>query len=177
MSSDLENLNAMEPESATEFLYQLAYCSILKQEMDEGAVRAMVAQAQRNNLANNITGMLMVEQGLVIQWLEGTKTTVRALWAKLQDDPRHHCIVELLHRNYAQERLFPDWAMHRTTRQEMLDIIHSAREKASGDEPSPWAGAIATMCILIDPAYAATYSAAMRNQATSQALPQSRSAA
>ncbi len=177
MMNDSNNLNAMSPENASEFLYQLSYCSILKQEMDEAAVRAMVSQAQRKNVAQNITGMLMIEKGLVIQWLEGPKATVRALWDRLQADPRHHCIVELLHRNFATERLFPDWSMQRATRQEMLEIIHDARVKASAGEPSPWAGAISTMCILLDPTHAATYGEAMRNQAASPAQLESRIAA
>jgi hypothetical protein len=161
--SDTTNQNAMEPENAAAFFYQMAYCSILKQQLDAVSVQEIVAQAQRNNLANNITGLLMIEQGLVIQWLEGSKADVRKLWAKLQDDPRHHCIVELLHRNFAQERLFPNWSMQRTSRQEMLEIIHSAREQSERGEPSPWAGAIATMCILIDPEYAKSYGAAMQS--------------
>jgi Sensors of blue-light using FAD len=159
------NQEPIAPENASACLYQMAYCSILKQELDAASVQEIVAQAQRNNLASNITGMLMIEQGLVIQWLEGSKADVRTLWAKLQRDPRHHCIVELLHRHVAQERLFPDWSMQRTNRQEMLEIIHSAREQAQRGEPSPWAGAIATMCILMDPDYAKSYGAALQNQA------------
>jgi hypothetical protein len=158
----LSNPDAVQIETEdVSFLYQMAYCSILTQEQDEPAIKAMVAQAQRNNLAHNITGMLMIEQGLVIQWIEGKKADVRALWAKLQDDPRHHCLVELIHRSFVTERLFPDWSMQRTTREEMLGIIHSARDLANGDKPSPWAGALAVMCILIDPQYAQNYGKAM----------------
>jgi Sensors of blue-light using FAD len=158
----LSNSDAIQSDAEdVTFLYQMAYCSILTQEQDEAAIKAMVAQAQRNNLAHNITGMLMIEQGLVIQWIEGKKADVRALWAKLQEDPRHHCIVELIHRNFVKERLFPDWSMQRTTREEMLAIIHSARDLANGDKPSPWAGALAVMCILIDPQYAQNYGKAM----------------
>ena len=167
----------VESQDNTEFLYQLSYCSILKQGMSEREILDLVAHAQRSNQANEITGMLMIDQGLVIQWLEGKKSVVRALWQKLQVDSRHHCLVELLHRNFAKDRLFPDWSMHRATRQEMLDIVHSAREKAQEGEPTPWAGAIATMCILIDPQYAKNYAATMQDPASLAPAAQSGSAA
>ena len=157
-------LNQTESENDIGFLYQLAYCSVLTQQLDDAAVQAIVDHAQQNNVANNITGLLMIEQGLVIQWLEGKKSDVRRLWAKLQEDPRHHCLVELLHRDFAETRLFPDWSMQRTTREEMLEIVHGARKQAESSEPSPWAGAIGTMCLLIDPDYAKTYGAALLNQ-------------
>jgi Sensors of blue-light using FAD len=155
---------------SSEVLYQLAYCSVLKQQMDAGALQNLVEVAQRNNIKNDITGMLLIEQGLVVQWLEGKEATVRRLWAKLQTDSRHHCLVELLHRSFIKERLFPDWAMHRTTREEMLTIIHGAREQAENSESSPWAGAIATMCLLIDPEYAKNYGAALQGQSTSMTV-------
>lgn len=165
MKNEENDLTAGEPEDHVDFFYQLAYCSVLKQQQDEQMVHDIVIQAQKNNAANNITGMLMIEQGLVIQWLEGKKADVRALWDKLQEDTRHHCMVELLHRNFAKERLFPDWSMQRTTRQEMLAIVHSAREAANSQQPTPWAGAIATLCILIDPEYAKNYGLILQKQA------------
>lgn len=161
---DVKNHDGTDPENNTALLYQMAYCSVLKQQLDAQAVQQIVTQAQQSNSANNITGMLMIEQGLVIQWLEGEQASVRTLWSKLQKDSRHHCMVELLHRDFVPKRLFPDWSMHRTTREEMLSIVHSAREQAESGAPSPWAGAIATMCILIDPEYAKTYGAALHSQ-------------
>lgn len=147
--------NHSESHDDTAFFYQLAYCSVLTQDLNAVATHQIIEQSRRNNAANGITGMLMIDNGLVIQWLEGSKAQVRKLWATLQDDPRHHCLVELLHRDFADERLFPDWTMQRATREEMLAIVHSAREQAEAGEPSPWADAIATLCMLIDPDYAA----------------------
>lgn len=161
----VKNHDGTGPEIHIESFYQIAYCSVLKQQMDEADVQQMVAHSQRNNQARGITGMMMIDQGLVIQWLEGSKDDVRQLWAKLQKDNRHHCIVQLLQRDFTDTRLFPDWSMQRTTREDMLAIVHSARENAERGEPTPWAGAIATMCILIDPEYAKTYGAALSNQA------------
>ena len=168
---DIENHDGTDSENNSELLYQVAYCSVLKQHMDTAAVQEIVTHAQRNNLANHITGMLMIEQGLVIQWLEGDLSAVKKLWRKLQADTRHYCMVELLHRDFVKQRLFPDWSMHRATREEMLAIVHTAREQAESGEPTPWAGAIATLCILIDPEYAKSYGATLHNPAVA-ALPQ-----
>jgi hypothetical protein len=141
-------------------LYQIAYCSVLTHAMDAQQIAHLFAQAQRNNATRHISGLLMIDGLLVIQWLEGDKAVVRALWAKILKDQRHHCIVELLHRDYQKQRLFPDWCMREATRQEMLAIVHNARELSDSVLPSPWAGAISTLCILLDPAYAQSYAAA-----------------
>ena len=135
---------------AKPYVYQLAYCSLLKVAMSEQALEALVSKAQESNLALGITGMLMMDEGVVVQWIEGDKAQVRALWSKLQRDPRHYCIVELLHRNYQESRLYPDWSMHRASRQEMLQIVHQARDQGNYGVPNPWAPAIEKLCELID---------------------------
>jgi Sensors of blue-light using FAD len=142
-------------------IYQMAYCSVLSQPLDEAALASLVAEAEENNARRNITGTMMIDQGLVIQWLEGAKSDVRALWAKLLEDKRHQCIVELMHRNFADERLFPDWAMQRASRQDMLNIIHGARERAQQGIPTAWANALSSLCTLLDPDNAKTYDAAL----------------
>ena len=143
---------------------QLAYCSVLTQQLGDAEVQAIVDHARQSNVANNITGPLMIEHRLVIQWLEGKKSDVRKLWANLKDGPRHHCLVELLHRDFADTCLLPNWSMQRTTREEMLEIVHGARKQAESSEPSPWAATIGTMCLLIDPEYAKTHGAALLNR-------------
>ena len=102
------------------YLYQLVYSSVLKQSLTQSQTNALVENAQRANQAAGITGILMMDDGIVVQWLEGNKAAVRALWARLQHDPRHHCIVELLHREYQGKRLYPDWSMHQASLQDML---------------------------------------------------------
>ncbi len=146
-------------------LYQLAYCSVLKKPLTAQEAQGLVAHAQQHNAAQRITGMMMMDHGLVVQWLEGEYDTVRALWKRIQQDPRHHCIVELLHRNYQEQRLFPDWSMRYASRSEMLAIVHNARELAHKPDglPSPWAGAMSALCILIDPEYASAYAPVMRS--------------
>ena len=143
--------------------YQLVYCSILKKGMTAQEIDQLVAHAQATNKQNDVTGLLMIDNGLVVQWIEGRRDVVRGLWDKLLRDTRHYCIVELLHRDFQEQRLYPDWSMKPTTRQEMLAIVHSAREAAQSPTgwPNPWADAIGALCILIDPEYSKAYAQAM----------------
>jgi Sensors of blue-light using FAD len=132
------------------YIYQLAYCSVLTAALPVADRQNLVAKAQQYNLAAGITGLLMMDQSVVVQWLEGDKAAVRKLWGSLQRDTRHHCLVELLHREYQETRLYPNWSMHHATRQEMLEIIHQARDQANYGIPNPWEPAIAKLCELID---------------------------
>jgi hypothetical protein len=138
-------------------IYQLLYCSVFKAVPSVLDIDALVSKAQSNNLRDGITGMLMLDAGLVIQWLEGPRHAVRALWARLLADPRHHCIVELIHRDYPEQRLFPDWTMRHTSRTDMLAIVRNAHEVAQLGMPSPWSGALASLTILLEPEYAKTH--------------------
>lgn len=143
--------------------YQMAYCSIFKQAMTAPEIAALIAQAQTANACNNITGLLMIDDRLVVQWIEGRRDAVRNLWDKILKDPRHYCIVELLHRDFQEKRTYPSWSMQPTTRKDMLAIVHSAREAAQspiGGPPNPWADAISTLCILLDPEYSQAYAQA-----------------
>ncbi len=131
--------------------YQLAYCSLLKEPLSTEQIDALVLDAQQRNARNDVTGLLMIDQGIVVQWIEGRRDMVRQLWDKLLMDPRHHCIVQLMHLDFQEQRVYPDWAMQRATRQDIVSIVRSAKELADMQLglPNPWAGAIAALSTLI----------------------------
>ena len=54
--------------------------------------------------------MLLYKDGCFMQALEGEEPVVKALYAKICRDPRHHRIIPLIHEPIA-ERYFPDSAM------------------------------------------------------------------
>jgi Sensors of blue-light using FAD len=146
--------------------YQLAYCSILKEPMSPQAMQTLVEKAQISNARSEVTGLMMVDNLLVVQWIEGRRAAVRSLWDKLQTDPRHHCIVQLLHRDFQEQRMYPNWAMQLTSRSDMLAILHDARASANKPFglPSPWAPAISALCLLIDPEFAQNYASLPESQ-------------
>lgn len=111
----------------------------------------------------------MRDNNLIIQWFEGTREAVNQLWLNIQRDTRHHCIVQLIHRQDASKRLFEHWSLQTASRNEMIAIIGQARqqaEKLQGDDSNPWRHAISTLSILLDPDLSALYSQA--TQAPSQ---------
>lgn len=143
-------------EEFEEHLYQMAYCSVACSPITPALLKDILTKANAHNSAHGITGTLMADQGLFIQWLEGPKQAVRDLWARILDDPRHHCIVELMHNDSWTTRMFPNWSMSISSREDMLEIVHEARDSAQ-ETQSPWAPAIATLCILLDTNYSQAY--------------------
>ncbi len=130
-------------------LSRLAYCSVLTSDLTPDAIASLIGQAQHNNAQSGITGQLMIDQNLVIQWIEGPKVAIDSLWQRLQADTRHHCLVQLLHAANAPERVFAAWAMRRATRQEMIELIKQAQMLAA--TAGPWSAAIGILRELVEP--------------------------
>jgi len=64
---------------------------------------------QRNN-ADGITGALYYDDDQFFQVLEGEEAAVRATFARIGRDPRHHSVA-VLSDGPADSRLFAGWAM------------------------------------------------------------------
>lgn len=73
-------------------------------------IESILASAQNNNPALNITGALLYSGGYFCQVIEGEEDPLEALFETIQMDPRHEDVVVL---NYEQidARIFGDWAM------------------------------------------------------------------
>lgn len=65
---------------------------------------------QINNLLYNITGILLYNEGNVIQYIEGHKDNVIKLFNNILNDNRHTRIIKLL-QNQINIRNFPNWSM------------------------------------------------------------------
>jgi Sensors of blue-light using FAD len=138
-----------QPECASP-VDQIAYCSLASP-----AVKALGMISQWQAQAG-ITGLLMWEGRLLIHWLEGAPEQIEAMWEQVQNDPQQHCVVRLLHRQGAPKRLFADWKMRQTSRQDMIVIVREIKEQASRESDSnsaalQWQHAISTLSILLDP--------------------------
>ncbi len=71
---------------------------------------AILAESQRNNARDGLTGALAAHDERFIQVLEGPGQTLDGLLRRLEGDPRHRNIV-VLDRRPIGERMFGDWAM------------------------------------------------------------------
>jgi hypothetical protein len=128
---------------------RIAYCSLASPSV---YALSLLSQLKEQR---DITGLLIWEGRLLIHWLEGAPSQIEALWAEVQNDPQQHCVVQLLHQPFHAKRLFADWQMRQTSRQEMMVIVRKAKEQASHagenqEQALPW-HAISTLSILLNP--------------------------
>jgi hypothetical protein len=70
----------------------------------------ILAQAQANNPAQGITGVLCQGQGFFFQVIEGERSRVNALYRRIVADTRHND-VDMLHYEEITERRFGQWSM------------------------------------------------------------------
>ena len=91
-------------------LLRLVYMSQAHTGMPLEALSSLLVKARAANEARLITGALLYQDQVFFQLLEGPEAEVRALYSKIEQDPRHFgCQVLLDYQT--NERLFPDWSM------------------------------------------------------------------
>ncbi len=133
---------------------QMAYCCIASREIGSLGIIASIQKANQAGAADAISGILMWDERLMIHWLEGTAQALDGLWQQVQNDASQHCVVLLMRRRNAPARLFPNWRIQATHRQDMMAVVREAKAQASRD-PDPqalqWQHAISTLSILLDP--------------------------
>jgi len=73
-------------------------------------VGQIIGAAIRRNRTVGVTGLLLVIQGHFIQALEGNIDAVRATYARISMDHRHHDL-HIISQGPAEQRLFGEWNM------------------------------------------------------------------
>ena len=71
---------------------------------------AILAQSQRNNERDSLTGVLAAHRERYVQAVEGAPVALDSLLRRLQDDPRHR-ELKLIGRELITARLFDGWSM------------------------------------------------------------------
>jgi hypothetical protein len=56
-------------------------------------VDAILLTAIRHNATVDVTGLLVASPGRYVQWLEGPRAAVLALYERIRLDPRHHDVA------------------------------------------------------------------------------------
>ncbi len=74
------------------------------------SLAVILAESQRNNDRNGLTGALAAHRDRYIQVIEGPAQALDALQRRLEGDPRHRDIV-LIDREGIPARLFSRWGM------------------------------------------------------------------
>lgn len=117
MTPNDENAERQDPDTGLreEPLAQLVYRSAATGPMGQGELAHLLMQARTRNEAEQLTGLLVFDQGRFVQWLEGPSSGVERVWQSISRDSRH-AEVERLHTPWHPERLFPEWRMEFGTR-------------------------------------------------------------
>lgn len=90
--------------------HTLVYLSHTKPELSIKELQNIAHSSTQNNTLNAITGILLYDNTVFLQILEGKKKNVLSLITKIQQDPRHHQL-NILYNAPLIQRNFPQWSM------------------------------------------------------------------
>ncbi|MCL1038406.1 BLUF domain-containing protein [Shewanella submarina] len=88
----------------------LIYISREAEGMNSDTLTQLLSKTRVSNKANEITGMLLYQDGCFMQVLEGAKAAICELFEKIAKDSRHEK-VDLLILEAAERRYFEEWSM------------------------------------------------------------------
>ena len=91
-------------------LYQIIYVSSAIEAVDRSTYQNIALNAVKYNQGVDITGMMILYNGAIIQVLEGSKDTVTSLYEKIFLDQRHKNPITL-YGDVIEKRDFPNWSM------------------------------------------------------------------
>ena len=91
-------------------LVRLLYVSRPVGPITTTVTASILEKSYTNNKNANITGILCQGSGLWLQVLEGERSQVNLLYARIMSDRNHHN-VELLSMEEISQRLFGQWSM------------------------------------------------------------------
>jgi len=91
-------------------MFYLIYISTAVELMKQEDLRSILADSRRNNLRDEITGILLYSEGIFMQAMEGKEDLVMALYRKIEQDTRHKNMIMLIS-DEIKERIFPEWSM------------------------------------------------------------------
>ncbi|WP_321309168.1 BLUF domain-containing protein [Marinifilum fragile] len=91
-------------------LIHIVYVSFSRNQLSELELDELLSEIRPKNLATGITGLLLYNDEIFIQVIEGESDTIHDLYDRLQKDKRHTNIVKILEERIDQ-RSFPNWSM------------------------------------------------------------------
>jgi len=91
-------------------MHHLIYLSQATVPFDGPQLEHLLGQARRFNAAHGLTGILLYGNEQFFQVLEGDEPTIRSLYHRICQDPRHRNVTTYADKAIAV-RSFPDWQM------------------------------------------------------------------
>ncbi|MBN2897100.1 MAG: BLUF domain-containing protein [Campylobacterales bacterium] len=93
-----------------EALIALLYISRGDPTLEFLEIQAILTLSARNNRARGLTGALIYDGTYFMQYLEGERAQIEALYAHIKKDPRHHDVTTVIH-DPIDARRFEAWTM------------------------------------------------------------------
>ena len=91
-------------------LLAITYTSEAVQLHTEEMRLRLMRECELRNANQGITGLLLYQEGHFLQYIEGEPEIVRAVYARISQDRRHHNVF-LLNEEILLQRQFPEWSM------------------------------------------------------------------
>ena len=91
-------------------LYCLVFTSVATRKIIDEDLKRLLAKSRQNNLALNITGMLLYLDPYFMQILEGNERIVHEKFNIISNNEMHHK-VSLIYKQSIKERSFSKWTM------------------------------------------------------------------
>jgi len=91
-------------------VYQIIYTSAATEALDDAAMRKLAISASERNSEVGITGVLLFNDGSILQVLEGDELTVKILIESIKNDTRHTGVMIMIERT-SERREFSKWFM------------------------------------------------------------------
>lgn len=91
-------------------IFQLCYTSTAARDMQREDLVELLRISRAKNQALGITGLLLFSADRFVQLLEGDEAAVRAIYARICADSRHHEVATIFERE-VEARECPDWSM------------------------------------------------------------------
>ena len=89
---------------------QIIYISSAVKKMDDDDLLDILKTSRENNKKNDISGMLLYDNGSFIQVLEGEDSLVDNTFINIQNDERHNNVLVMQSRDL-DSREFANWSM------------------------------------------------------------------
>ena len=91
-------------------MHNVIYLSAASYLFSDEELIAFLNKSRANNIKLGITGLLLYNEGSILQILEGEKQVVSDLYKIIERDNRHTRIVKMIDASITQ-RSFSDWSM------------------------------------------------------------------
>lgn len=98
------------------------------QGLSRNDIEGILDTCARNNVQQDITGLLLYNGRNFLQLLEGEKEALDTLMRSIEVDSRH-AGVAILHKGKVEHRVCPGWAMKRIAISDAIDVRQQRLEE------------------------------------------------